>query len=141
MSAPTLIEIPSWGNATLIEFAWLLTGILVLVVTGRHIRPLYLDWRAAILERRPVLEAVASGNLVLELIFLSQGLAITSLGIFTVFQPPAMPGPTVTTPTGLFITGVIFFIALLVSFASISGWYKRDQIRRHLEEETRSRSR
>lgn len=133
MIAVTLIEIPSWGNVTLIEAMWLISGLVVLTVSSAYLRPLSLDWMAAAASRRDVLRVVAAGNLRREVLRLAQGLAIAGIGIYVATQPTAVPGPAVTTVTGLVLTGALIAIALLVAGGSISDWHARGEVRGYIK--------
>lgn len=125
-----LIEIPSWGPATLIEIIWLASGILALVAAGLRIRPLFGDFLFARASRERDLYVLARGYFRREVIRIGQGLAIASIGVYTVQQPSLIPGPARTTVTGLVLTAVLIVISLLVTVQSVLDWRDREEVRR-----------
>lgn len=130
MLATTLIEIPSWGDVTLIEAIWLGFGLMAVFFTLIHLGPLYDDWRVAKLTERPVLSKVAWGYVRREIIRLAQGICLTTIGIYAAVEPPAIPGPAVVSIVGLVLTGVLMALSFLISLQSMLDWRTRDEVQR-----------
>ncbi len=124
----TLIEVPAWGTMTLIEAVWLASGLLALIVTGRHLFPLYDDWRVAKSTGRPVLEKVAWAYVRREIIRMAQGLCLVTVGAYAALQEQAIPGPAVVTITGLVLTVILLILALLISLQSVMDWRTRGEV-------------
>lgn len=130
MLTTTLIEVPSWGDVTLIEGVWLASGLLALCVTIFHLGPLYDDWRVAKLTGRIVLAKVAWAYVRREIIRMAQGACLTTIGIYAAVEPPAIPGPAVVSLVGLVLTGVLLALSLLVSLQSMLDWRTREEVQR-----------
>lgn len=120
-----LIEIPAWGNITIIEAAWLLTGLLALGFTLAHIRELVVDYRRARETGRPVLARIAFGYVRREYVRMMAGAVITAIGIWAALEPPAFGGRAMVSVTGLLITAG--FIAIAAGNALMSWWDWRDR--------------
>lgn len=134
MIVTTAWRIPEWGDATIIEAIWLLSGVLATMFALKHIRPLYHDLRVARLSKRPVLTAVAAGYFRREVIRLMQGLCLVSVGVYAVFIPNPIPGHAVVTPTGLVLTAALFSVSILISVQSIWDWRTRHIVQKLVEE-------
>lgn len=133
MTAATLIQIPAWGNANLVELIWLGSGLVTILYTASHLGELARDLKAARTSRRVGLSQVAWGYLRREIIRVVQGVCISVIGVYAVSQPPAIPklGDFVT-PAGLILTGVLFAQGLLVSGQSFLDWRTRRSIQESL---------
>lgn len=129
----TFIEIPSWGNATLIEAVWLLTGVAALGFTLAHLRQLRDDHSLASRTDRPVLRRIAFGYYRRELIRLVAGGIITAIGVYATVEPSAVPGPARVSLVGLFITAGFVAIAAANAVASWWDWHDREQIQSDLD--------
>lgn len=127
--ATVVIQVPEWGDITLIEALWDLLGAIGLMVTvgrlasiqrdrklfhGGRINTLVPDptrrramlvlWRS--LRRREAARVV-------------QMSAIGVLGVWASLQPSLIK-PSVITPTGLIITGILFIVVLATIVQSIN---------------------
>lgn len=130
MLTTTLIEIPSWGNVTLIEAIWLASGLIALSVTAVHLGPLYEDYIAAKISGRAILGKVAWGYVRRELIRMAQGICLVTIGAYAAIEPPSRPGPTVVSLVGLVLTAVLFILSFLVSLQSVFDWRTREEVQR-----------
>lgn len=129
----TLIEIPSWGNITLIETIWVLSGVITVAFCGSHLRPLWHDYQLAKeIPDRPILRIVTWSYVRREIIRLLQGLAIIGLGIYTFTEGPVVPGPAVVTYVGLVLTAVLVMLNLTTSLQSWWDFHTRAQAKRYL---------
>lgn len=125
-----LVEIPSWGPATLIELVWLGSGVLALLVAGLRLRPLLHDYFVAYETHERDLYVIARGYFRRELIRIGQAVAIIAVGLYTAQEPQVLPGPARTSITGLVLTAVLLVISLLVTFQSVLDWRDREEVRR-----------
>lgn len=132
MVGARLIEVPAWGNVTLIEALWLSSGIFAVLFTMLHIRPLYDDYVGARLSGREELMLVATGYLRREVIRLLQGLCLTTIGVYAAVQPSPL-GRNVVTVTGLVLTGVLLTLAVLVTVQSVWDWRTRHHVQRLID--------
>lgn len=120
-----IYEIPSWGSITLIELIWILIGVVQCAFCLLHMRALTEDWMVATRQDRPVLREIAWGYLRREIMRFLSGLAIVGLGIYTALEPNPLPGPAFITPTGIFISVILFFIAFTSAIQSVLDWRTR----------------
>lgn len=123
--ASTYWHIPEWGNLTLIEAIWLLSGIVTILACVRHLPTLYADWRLARKltqgdGSKKYLEVVSFSYVRREAVRLLQGSLIVGLGIYAWLQPPPPNGATIVTPVGLMVTAVIVLIG---ASAAVQSWW------------------
>lgn len=131
--ATTLIEIPQWGDWTLIEAIWFGAGLLALCVASLRVRALWLDYRYARALGAEDLHLLARGYLRREVLRIAQAVIVVSIGLYAGLQPPAIPGPARVSTVGLIITAGLIAIALLVAVQSSLDWHDRKVIRRILK--------
>lgn len=136
MLGVTLIRIPAWGTANIVELIWLLGGITTVIYTCSHLPELARDLAAAAGSSRRALREVAWGYLRREVIRILQGVCISVIGIYASVTPPAIPSAgDFVTPTGIILTCVLFLQGLLVVGQSFWDWRTRRNLRHLLEAE------
>lgn len=123
------IEIPQWGNATIVELAWLASGLLALLFASLRLRPLSQDFHNARGSREHDLFIIARGYFRRELLRIVQAVAIISIGLYAAQEPPVVPGPARTTVTGLILTAVLIVVSLIISVQSILDWRDREEVK------------
>ena len=128
-----LIEVPQWGNVTLIEAVWLCSGLLAFTLAILRLPLLWRDARAARRVREKDLYVLARGYLRRELVRIWQALTIIIIGFYASVQPPAIPGPARISVTGLILTGGLLALGLLVALQSFLDWRDRAEVKRILE--------
>jgi hypothetical protein len=126
----TLIEIPQWGSATLIEVIWLLSGLLAFVFTNLRLPSLWHDYRDTTEMHEEDLCLIARGYLRREAIRLLQSICIVSIGLYSVSQDPATPGAARVSIAGLILTAGLIMVSLLVAAQSYLDWRDREDVRR-----------
>ena len=130
MLGVTTINIPAWGDATLIELVWLSAGLATLAFTLGHLRDLIDDWQVARDTHRPVLSQLAFDYVRRELTRLANGLIILGVGVWAITEPPALPGPARTTVTGLVVTAALVGLAFTSAISSWWDWDSREKVQR-----------
>lgn len=128
MFATTLIEIPQWGNVTLIELIWLMTGVIAMLFTGIHIKPLWTDYNTSRLTKNRILIVMARDYFRREILRCLEGSLITGLGCYVCALKPVAPGPAYISIVGLIVTIVFLLIGTFVSIQSNWDWYSRKEI-------------
>lgn len=132
--ASSLIEIPQWGNMTLIEAIWMGSGFLCMLLCGQHLITLWGDWMAQAMARREVLASVAWDNFRRELLRFAEGCVPAGIGMYASITPPPLPGPAVISPVGLAITGLFLANSFIVSLQSKLDWNGRYKVQRMILE-------
>jgi hypothetical protein len=132
MIAATIVEIPQWGNVTLIEAIWLLAGVVAFAFAALRMRPLLKDYQRAGEAGEADICIIAKGYLRRELIRMAQSLCVISVGLYAAAEAPAVPGSARISIVGLVVTGVLIAISALVAFQSFFDWRDRNEIRRIL---------
>lgn len=131
----TYWNVPHWGTVTIIEVAWLLMGFVAAVTCLYMLRVLLGDVRRV--KHGPVtLRIVARSHLRRELVRLVQACAVVALGLYSIVTETS---PPVITPTGLFVTGLLFLVAFVSIVQSVWDQHDRQRIisalaRRGIEE-------
>ncbi len=119
----TLITIPQWGTATLIEILWLVTGIIMVGVAGVYALPrVYGDY--VITSRvpdafTPSAVIIAKGRIRRELIRIAQGVIVFCIGAYACLVPSPIPGPAIISLTGVILTVGLFMLGLLTAVQSV----------------------
>ena len=134
MTAVTLIEIPQWGNVTLIEAIWLASGVLGMLVSLLRMSPLRRDYLNARAIGDQFLRVLARSYLRRESIRIAASGAIISIGVKVCWDPPPVPGPANVSIVGLWLTATLLAVALSFSVQSILDWRDRKELRRILGE-------
>jgi hypothetical protein len=118
----TLIEIPSWGSANLIEIIWTATGVGMIAVSVWALPRVIGDW---IIGRRipghysKARTLLARGHIRREIIRLAQGGIVLTIGIYAVVQPNPLPGPVVVSPFALVLTVGLLALGALTGLQSV----------------------
>lgn len=134
----TLIEVPAWGSATLVEILWLASGLMALLFSSLRIRPLWLDYQVTKRLKQEDLCIIAFGYLRREILRIVTAIDIALIGLWYVANSSPIPGPAKLTIGGLLITVGLFIISLIVSVNSVLDWRDRNNTieivrkRRHL---------
>lgn len=118
----TLIEIPQWGDANLIEVVWLITGILMILVSLWALPKVIGDY--FITQRIPghytvARTLLARGHVRREVIRFAQGGIVTFIGVYAVLQPPPVPGPALVSPFALVLTAGLILLGALTAVQSV----------------------
>jgi hypothetical protein len=121
----TVIEIPQWGSATLIEILWLASGLMALSFSSLRIHALWVDYQLTMRLGHADLCIIARGYLRREVLRIVTALAITFIGVYSVLTDPLLPGPARISISGLLITASLFVISLIVSVNSVLDWHDR----------------
>jgi hypothetical protein len=131
-----LIEIPSWGSASLIEIVWTLIGVGVIGVSLYALPRVVADWKLAKRgQRGPAMTLLARGHIEREFLRLAQGFIILAVGIYAAITPSIVPGPVVISLTGLVITAGLLLLGVLVAVQSIRDRQRRTAAERILRRE------
>lgn len=120
----TLIHVPAWGTVSIIEAVWLLSGVVAVVFTLLHLKPLWLDYVAARLVGEPVIVATAWSYFRREVIRFIQAAAILSVGVYAAVTE----GLPYVTPAALVFTVALFVISAAVSAQALLDWRTRKLI-------------
>ena len=123
VTGATLISIPQWGDATLIELLWFLTGVMMILISTVYSLPrVYGDY---VLTTR-VPGAFTAGAVILaygrirrEVVRIAQGFIVLTIGAWACLTPSPLPGPAVISLTGLVLTIGLFLLGLLTALQSV----------------------
>lgn len=132
----TLIEVPSWGSANLIEIIWTATGVGMIAISLYALPRVVGDY--VIVKRIPghystARTLLARGHIRREMIRLIQGLIVFIVGIYAVIQPNITPGPVVVTPFALVLTVGILALGALSGLQSLLDQRQRTLAERVLQ--------
>lgn len=119
MIETTLIEIPSWGPASLIEVIWLAIGLAVIVFSTLGIPETLRLWKAAVSQDDSVMITIAGGYVRRETIRAATGLVIALIGVYGCIVGPPLPGPVVVSAVGLVLTCGLLLIGVLIAAQSV----------------------
>jgi hypothetical protein len=119
VAATTLIEIPSWGTASLIEIVWTLCGVAVIVFSVYGIPYTISLWRTAVQQGDEVMEILAGGYVRRESFRVIQGVLIAAIGVYGCVIGQPRPGPVVVSPVGLFLTCGLLLIGATIAAQSM----------------------
>lgn len=135
MIAVTLIEVPAWGNTTLIEALWTLSGAISATVIFPNLLKVIAGYKIAWdAKTERIGRRIAWGYVRRELLRLSGALTIVGLGIYTDIQAPLMPGPSFITPTGIVLTVALFWLSAECGIQSVMDHRQRKAIHKALEQ-------
>lgn len=123
-----LYEIPNIYNANVIELIWLLSGIVAMFFTLKHMRELFFDWNLEKSSNNKSLTKIAWGYCRREIIRFVQGLCITVIGIYSSITPPAFKGHDYISPIGIILTLVLVLLASLITTQSLMDWKTRNEV-------------
>lgn len=124
-----LLNVPTWGSATLFEMLWLVAGIIALVVGVGNIVDAHRDLlslpHAPTKDsvRREMLEIVAKGNITDEALRLVIAAMIVTTGTIGVVTPNPAGGRV--TLTGLAVTMCLVAIAIVSAARGIVHTHRR----------------
>lgn len=121
----SLIEVPEWGTANLIEILWLFSGLMALSFAGLRIRPLWIDYQLSKRLGYDDLRIIARGYLRREALRVVTAASIIFIGSYTCLVDSVVAGPARVTVGVLIITAALFVISLIVSVNSILDWRDR----------------
>jgi hypothetical protein len=128
MIASTLIEVPQWENATLIEVIWLVSGLFALTLTLLRLPVLLRDYRYAQERGDGDLCVISRSYLRREIVRIAQAGAVIAIGVYAVLSPPLVPGPARISLVGLWLTGTLISISLLIGLQSFLDWRDREKV-------------
>lgn len=129
MLATTLIEVPQWGNATLIELIWLMSGVFAMLFTAAHFPPLLKDYKTSKITNNRVVILMAQDYFRREVLRCLEGSLIVIVGGYASLTKPLVPGPAFITIVGLVITIVFLLFGTFVSIQSAWDWHSRTEIK------------
>jgi heme O synthase-like polyprenyltransferase len=133
-----LVEVPSWGNASLIEIIWTVIGLGAVAVAAHALPRVVGDWHIARDSNRFALRLIARGHVRREVIRLGQGAILLAIGLYACVTPSPAPGPVVVSLTGIILTAGLLAIGALVALESILDRRQRREaenlLRRHAGE-------
>lgn len=133
----TLIQIPSWGSATLIELIWTSIGFAVVLLTLLSLPDIVRDWAAALRSGSELIETLALSYIRREILRNVQGAVIAAIGVYVSVTPSLAPGPAVTTVSGLILTVGLLAIGFITGLQSFLDRRTRHRVRAMIElEET-----
>ncbi len=138
MIATTLIEIPSWGSASLIEIVWLFTGLAVVLFSTLGIPEAVNLWKVAIYQGDELMITIASGYVRREAIRTFNGLVISGIGLYACLAGQSRPGPVVVSPVGLVLTSGLLLIGFLIALQSVLDRAQQRRVAQILEQQTLS---
>lgn len=134
MVETTLIEIPSWGPASLIEIIWLTIGLSVIVFSTLGIPETIRLWKAAVGQRDAVMVTIAGGYVRRESIRAANGFVIAAIGVYGCTVGQARPGPVVVSPVGLVLTSGLLLIGALIALQSVLDRTQQRRVAQLLDE-------
>lgn len=125
----TIIEIPGWGDVSIIEAIWDFIGAASAAIILYSLYPVYVDWRNA----SGILRPIAGGYFRREVIRLVQAIAVLGIGIYASLTPPAFHNHDYTTPTGIVLTFALFVIGVGIGLQSFLDKRLRSHLLGYLE--------
>lgn len=125
-----MIEIPQWGNVTMVEAIWLTSGLLALAVSSLRLPALIRDLHYAQWLGDDDLCVIARGYRRREIVRILQAGAVIAIGVYAAAEPPVIPGPARITWVGLWLTATLISMSLLVALQSLLDWRDREKVKR-----------
>jgi hypothetical protein len=137
LGTTTLIDVPHWGNATLMEVLWLISGAVAAYFTLLNVVDSWKDQRLLVAIRADrsvhdrhyrMIELSAQGRLSSQLSRMAIALLIVATGLVGIATPNPVHGKT--SLTGLTVTVALVAISALTATRSFLDLRQRNQLYR-----------